>query len=58
MLFAFGHSRLVDELGLHSTLSQYSVPKEDLPKIAELQIGNKTDVAYEKVAALLDALHA
>ena len=49
---------MVDELGLHSTLSQYSVPKEDLPKIAELQIGNKTDVAYEKVAALLDALYA
>ncbi|KAI0743394.1 alcohol dehydrogenase IV [Daedaleopsis nitida] len=35
--------RLVDDLGLHSTLSEYNVPREDIPRIAELALSTKDD---------------
>ena len=50
--------RLVDDLGLHSTLSQYNVPRADVPRIAQLAVGNDTSVVYTKTVALLEALYA
>lgn len=52
------YGRLVDELGLHSTLSQYNVPREDIPQIAELAIGSKEDPMYPKTVELLEKLYA
>ena len=49
--------RLVDDLGLHSTLSEYKVPHEDIPQIVELAMGNKEDPEYLKAVALLEALY-
>ncbi|KAI0743395.1 alcohol dehydrogenase IV [Daedaleopsis nitida] len=50
--------QLVDGLGLRSTLSQYNVPREDIPKIAEQAVGSTDDPVYPKVVALLEALYA
>ncbi|KAI0371119.1 iron-containing alcohol dehydrogenase [Pilatotrama ljubarskyi] len=49
--------QLVDSLGLHSTLSEYKVPREDLPQIAELALGSKDDPLLPKVIALLESLY-
>ncbi|KAH9914025.1 iron-containing alcohol dehydrogenase [Fomitopsis serialis] len=49
---------LVSDLGLKSTLSEYNVPREDLPKIAELSVGSKDDPTYPKVVKLLEGLYA
>ena len=50
--------RLVDDLGLKSTLSQYNVPRDDLPKIAELAVGDKEDPVVPKAVALLESIYA
>ncbi|CDO75524.1 hypothetical protein BN946_scf184871.g5 [Trametes cinnabarina] len=50
--------RLVDDLGLHSTLAEYKVPREDVPQIAELAVGTKDDPTLPKVVALLESLYA
>ncbi len=50
--------RLVDDLGLRSTLSQYNVPREDIPQIATLAVGSKDDPVYPKTIALMEALYA
>jgi alcohol dehydrogenase class IV len=42
--------RLVEELGLQSTLREYNVPKEDIPKIAQ-GLGGKD------VEELLDGIY-
>ncbi|KAH9940441.1 iron-containing alcohol dehydrogenase [Epithele typhae] len=49
--------QLVNDLGLHSTLSQYNVPKEDVQQIAELAVGKKEDPAFVKTVAILEALY-
>lgn len=49
--------RLVDDLGLHSTLTQYKVPKEDVPKIAEKALGKKDDPLFPKAVKLLENLY-
>jgi len=49
---------LVSDLGLKSTLAEYNVPREDLPKIAELSVGSKADPTYPKVVKLLEELYA
>ncbi|KAI0745051.1 alcohol dehydrogenase IV [Earliella scabrosa] len=49
--------RLVDDLGLHSTLSEYKVPREDIPHIVELATGSKDDPEYSKAVALLEGLY-
>lgn len=49
--------RLVDDLGLHSDLAQYKVPKEDAPKIAEKAMGNRDDPSFPKVVKLLENLY-
>jgi len=48
---------LVNSLGLHSTLKEYNVPREDIPKIVELAIGRKDDPNFTKVAQLLENLY-
>ncbi|KAH9894929.1 iron-containing alcohol dehydrogenase [Cubamyces lactineus] len=50
--------KLVDDLGLHSTLSEYKVPREDLPQIAQLAVGAQDDPLLPKVVALLESLYA
>ena len=50
--------RLVDNLGLKSTLSQYNVPRDDLPEIAELAVGDKEDPVVPKAVALLESIYA
>lgn len=44
-------------LGLKSTLSEYKVPREDLPKIAELAVGSKDDPTYARVIQLLEGIY-
>lgn len=53
-----GRLRLVDDLGLHSTLEEYKVPREDLPQIAQLAVGNAQDPVLPQVVALLEGLYA
>lgn len=50
-------NRLVDDLGLHSDLGEYKVPKEDVPKIAEKAIGSKDHPIYPKAVKLLEGLY-
>ena len=48
---------MVVELGLQSTLSEYKVPREDLPKIAELAVGSTDDPTYPRVVQLLESIY-
>ncbi|TFK90383.1 alcohol dehydrogenase IV [Polyporus arcularius HHB13444] len=48
--------KLVDGLGLHSTLSQYKVPQEDVRTIAERAVG-KEDPLLPKVVGLLQGIY-
>ncbi|CCM05008.1 uncharacterized protein FIBRA_07207 [Fibroporia radiculosa] len=48
---------LVKDLGLKCNLEEYKVPREDVPQIAELAIGNTTDPTYPKVLDLLYNLY-
>ncbi|KAI0029982.1 alcohol dehydrogenase IV [Vararia minispora EC-137] len=48
--------RLVTDLGLKSNLDQYSVPRTDVPKIAELALGGQTKDFFD-VVALLEGLY-
>ena len=49
--------RLVDGLGLHSTLSQYKVPQGDVPVVAERAVG-KEDPMFPQVVQLLGGIYA
>lgn len=49
--------RLVDELGLRSTLTEYHVPKEDLPGIATRALARENDPMHAKVVQLLESLY-
>ena len=49
--------RLVDKLGLTSTLTEYKVPREDIPKIAEKALGRENDPLHPKVVQLLEGLY-
>lgn len=49
--------RLVDALGLKSTLSQYNVPKDDFPKIAQLAVGEKDDPLVNRAITLLQSIY-
>ncbi|KAH8078070.1 alcohol dehydrogenase IV [Cristinia sonorae] len=55
--FANAINQLVLDLGLKSTLSEYKVPKEDLPKVAEQAIGTRDHPAFGKVVDLLESLY-
>ncbi|KAI0644566.1 iron-containing alcohol dehydrogenase [Trametes meyenii] len=50
--------KLVDDLGLHSTLTEYKVPREDLLSIAQQAVGSKDDPVLPKVVSLLESLYA
>ncbi|TFY64695.1 hypothetical protein EVG20_g5863 [Dentipellis fragilis] len=47
---------LVNGLGLKSTLTEYSVPREDAPKIAEKALGGKTEI-HGDVVKVLEGLY-
>ncbi|THH32300.1 hypothetical protein EUX98_g1897 [Antrodiella citrinella] len=49
--------KLVSDLNLKCTLTEYKVPKEDLPTIAEQSIGTKEHPAYQDVVRLLEELY-
>ena len=49
--------RLVDDLGLKSTLSEYNVPKDDLPKIAQLALGDSNDPLVSNVTTVLQGIY-
>ena len=46
---------LVDDLSLHSTLTEYNVPREDVPKIVERALGTKDHAIFPKVVTLLES---
>lgn len=48
---------LIESLGVAATLTQYHVPKEDLPKVAELALGRSGDPLHLKVVKLLENLY-
>lgn len=48
---------LVTELGLKSSLSEYKVPKEDLPSIAAQALGRQEDPDQARVVKLLEGLY-
>jgi hypothetical protein len=48
---------LVNNIGLKSTLTEYNVPKEDLPTIAELTLGSKDSPEFGHVVKLLEGLY-
>ena len=49
--------RLVDELGLHSTLQQYQVPPGDVPQIARLTLrSGEDDPLLPRVVRILENL--
>ena len=50
-------TRLVESLGLKSRLSSYSVPKEDLPRIAQAALGGSENREYQKVVEILEGLY-
>ena len=56
-LVFMNHVRLVNNLGLKSTLDQYGVPREDLPSIAEHALGGRTEI-YGDVVAFLEKLYS
>ncbi|RPD63692.1 alcohol dehydrogenase IV [Lentinus tigrinus ALCF2SS1-6] len=49
--------QLVDGLGLHSTLSQYKVPQNDVQTVADRAVG-KEDPLFPKVVGLLESIYA
>jgi len=49
--------RLVNYLGLKTTLDRYGVPREDLPTIAERALGGKDEI-HGDVVAFLGALYS
>lgn len=57
MLLMASHLRLVDDLGLRSTLTEYKVPHEDVLEIAQLAAGKEYS-SLPKVVALLESLYA
>jgi alcohol dehydrogenase class IV len=48
---------LITNLGLHSTLSEYKVPKQDLNSIASQALGREDDPALPKVVGLLEGIY-
>lgn len=50
--------RLVNDLGLRSTLTEYNVPPDHAPQIAEKAMGGRSDKAYPDVVKLLQDLYA
>ena len=50
--------RLVINLGLQTTLSQYQVPTTDLKTIASQALGNEDDPQLNKVVKLLEGLYS
>lgn len=47
----------MDSLGLKSTLTEYNVPRADIPKVAELAVGKRDEVVFPKVVKLLESLY-
>ena len=50
--------RLVEELGLRSTLEQYGVPRGDIAEVARLTLGSDEDPLYGRIVELLENLYA
>ncbi|KAI0633700.1 iron-containing alcohol dehydrogenase [Trametes polyzona] len=52
--------KLVDDLGLHSTLAEYKVPREEIPTIAKLSVKESpADMALlDKVAPMLESIYS
>lgn len=51
------YERLVTQLGLASTLTEYKVPKDDIPVIVAKVVGSKEGDAFQKVVKLLNGLY-
>jgi hypothetical protein len=51
------HVRLVNNLGLKTSLDRYDVPREDLPTIAERALGGRNE-NHGDVVAFLEALYS
>lgn len=49
--------RLVDDLGLHSTLTQYKVPRDHVEKIVEKAVGSKTHALFPSTVKILEGLY-
>ncbi|KAK7056501.1 hypothetical protein VNI00_003057 [Paramarasmius palmivorus] len=48
---------LVVSLGLKSTLTQYKVPKEDIPSLTTKSVGSENDPTYDKVFKIFESLY-
>ncbi|ESK87573.1 alcohol dehydrogenase iv [Moniliophthora roreri MCA 2997] len=48
---------LVTNLGLKSTLTQYKVPKEDIPSLTTQSVGSENDPTYDKVFKIFESLY-
>jgi hypothetical protein len=48
---------LIDDLGLKTTLTEYKVPKGDIPLIVERTIGTKEGVLYDKIVKIVEGLY-
>ncbi|VDB95141.1 unnamed protein product [Peniophora sp. CBMAI 1063] len=49
--------KLVIDLGLESTLTEYNVPRDHAPQIAEKAMGGQSDKTYPDVVKLLEGLY-
>ncbi|KAF9451931.1 iron-containing alcohol dehydrogenase [Macrolepiota fuliginosa MF-IS2] len=49
--------QLVQDLGLHSSLSEYKVPREDIPGIATKALGGADHEDYDKVLKMLEDMY-
>lgn len=48
---------LVDGLDLKCTLTEYNVPRGDLPQVAEKSLGRPNDPLHPRVVKLLEELY-
>ena len=51
------HDRLVEDLGLKTTLEVYKVPRTELPGIARRALGSVDHPDVESVVKLLESLY-
>lgn len=49
-----GDYSLIDSLGLTTKLSEYNVPKEDIPRIVEKTVGKSSGELYDQVVEVME----
>ena len=49
-----GNHSLIDSLGLTTRLSDYNIPREDIPRIVEKTIGKSSGELYDQVTEIME----